>query len=122
MQESFFIELENCRFFARHGVFPEERVNGNEFLLNVRVEIPVADPEADDLVNTLSYADIYCIAEREMAEPRNLLETVAFRIGREIRERFPGVRSMIIRLTKTCPPIENFNGVATVEYLYSADN
>ncbi len=84
--ENYIIKLDNCRFFAFHGVLPVEKTTGNEFIVSVRVEYSVKSPEEDDLTNTISYADIYEIIKEEIAGPRNLLETVARQLGEKIHE------------------------------------
>ena len=64
-----------------HGVFPEERREGQPFIVDVVLELDL-DTQSDDLANTVSYADIADDVEAVITgEPRNLIETVAGEIA-----------------------------------------
>lgn len=64
-----------------HGVFPEERREGQPFSVDVVLELSV-DTASDDLGATVSYADIAAEVEAVVTgEPRNLIETVAGEIA-----------------------------------------
>lgn len=111
----FEITLNNLLFYAYHGVAPEERQNGNEFTVNLSVFIPCTERhECDNLAKTVSYADLFEIIKAEMECPRQLLETVAYKIGAEIKKKFEIVESGIIRIEKKRPPIPEMIGSAAV--------
>lgn len=60
-----------------HGVFPEERREGQPFVVDVVLELDV-DTQSDDLATTVNYAEIADeVAAVITGEPRNLIETVA---------------------------------------------
>ena len=111
------IVLEGMRFYGFHGVNPEERVLGQEYLVDLAVEMDLAKAGASDRVeDTISYAHIYRAVRDVMeGEPRNLLEAAAQSVADRILAEFP-VNSVAIRVKKPHPPsrgsvIEN----ATVE-------
>lgn len=83
---TFTIELEKMRFYARHGVFPQERAVGNWFEVSVSLTYEAdADMAPDDnLAGTINYARVAEIVTHEMAIPSQLLETVALRIRRAL--------------------------------------
>lgn len=115
----FEIRLEKVRFYAYHGVFDSERKAGNDFEVDLLVRYPAPDPDiilGDSLEDTVCYAGLYDIVKKEMAVASNLLETVAFRIVSGIKEKFPRVTHIECRITKTRPPIPDFNGVASVTF------
>lgn len=117
MKRDFLIQLEAVRFFARHGVFESERISGNEFIVNLAVKYsPEAhfSPEADSLDDTICYASLFDIVKKEMDTPRNLLETVACRITDSIHQSFPQATFIECKITKSVPPIPEFNGSASV--------
>lgn len=114
--EYFEIKIDNCRFYAYHGVMDHERKAGNEYQLSITVKYPAVSPEKDDLDNSISYADLYDIAKIEMATPRLLLETVASSIGRKISSRWTQHLGIEVKITKVTPPISGFDGSATVVY------
>ena len=110
--------LEDVRFFGRHGVFDQETVCGNEFAVDVSINIPysVAMEESaeEKLEDTISYADIYSIVAEEMGKPRKLLETVATSIARILKNRYPQITDGNIKITKVIPPIAGIVGRAAV--------
>lgn len=111
----FEICLNDLRFFAYHGVEEFEREYGNKFNVSLSILIPYEDKiQEDDLSNTVSYAELYSVVEKEMLIPRNLLETVAANIVKTIKEKFPIVRRGKIRIEKMRPPIPGMLGSASV--------
>jgi dihydroneopterin aldolase len=77
------ITLTGLRAFAHHGVFEHERRDGQEFVIDVTVHLPL-NPAAssDDIANTVHYG---VLAEEVVAavegEPVDLIETVAERVA-----------------------------------------
>ncbi len=112
------ISLHACRFFAHHGVMPQELRAGNEFEVDLQVTYIPVNPLSDDLAGTISYADLYEIVRIEMQQPRQLLETVAASIAGRIRQLYPMVTSGAVSITKLTPPIRSFTGTATVTYKF----
>ncbi|MGM7698111.1 dihydroneopterin aldolase [Microbacterium sp. A84] len=77
------IQLTGLTVFGRHGVFEHERENGQEFLIDLRLQVDLAVAAAsDDVVDTVHYGEL---AEKVAAvvagEPVNLIETLAQRIA-----------------------------------------
>jgi len=104
--ESSYITLREVHFHAFHGVMPQERQVGGDFLVTLRVGYPLAAAMAsDDVADTLDYAALYQLVAREMQQPSNLLEHVAGRIAKAIGKAFPQVSSIDLTLTKQNPPM-----------------
>ncbi|HET6781710.1 MAG TPA: dihydroneopterin aldolase [bacterium] len=80
------IVLAGMKFFAYHGVLPIERSTGQEFVVDVELEADLSEAaRADDLEHTVDYSRVYDIVwEIMQAEPRQLLETVADAIARQL--------------------------------------
>ena len=115
------IVLEGMRFYGFHGVNPEERVLGQEYLVDLSVEMNLAVAgDSDHIEDTISYAHIYRAVKDVMeGEPRNLLEAAAQSIAYRVLDEFP-VDSVSVKVKKPHPPIrgsviEN----ATVEIMRS---
>ena len=107
MEKSGIIELEGMEFKAYHGCLPQEKVRGNNFIVDFRGELDLsAAVESDNLEDTLNYADIYDIVSEEMSIPSELLENVAGRIVKSIAARFPQLESFSIRVSKSKPPVD----------------
>ncbi|MBP3776634.1 MAG: dihydroneopterin aldolase [Prevotella sp.] len=103
---SSYICLKEVRFHAFHGVMPQERRVGADFLLSLRVGYDFSKAMRTDKVgDTLNYAEVCRIVKEEMDKPSALLEHVAGRIADAIFRQFPDVRSIDLELTKQNPPM-----------------
>jgi dihydroneopterin aldolase len=76
------IELRGLRVRGHHGVYEFERAEGQDFLIDVELELDLATAAAsDDVADTVHYGEL---AERLAAvvagEPVNLVETLADRL------------------------------------------
>lgn len=101
------IQIEKLRVYAYHGVGPQEARVGNEFEVDVLLEIPC--PQAvvtDSLAHTLDYGKIVQIVESEMAERSQLLEHVASRIQRSLITEYPAITGGKVSVWKLQPPIK----------------
>ncbi|WP_426185411.1 dihydroneopterin aldolase [Microbacterium sp. TWP3-1-2b2] len=83
MQTTDEITLTGLTVFGRHGVFEHERENGQEFVIDLRLRLDLADAAAsDDVADTVHYGEL---AEKVAAvvagEPVDLIETLAQRIA-----------------------------------------
>lgn len=102
-----YILLENVRFFATHGVYEHENIEGNTFIVNIKIEKDISDAMAtDDLDTTLNYGRVYEIIESEMKIQSKLLEHVAGRIIKSLRSEFISIGSIELKISKKNPPIE----------------
>ena len=111
-----YICLKNVRFHAFHGVLPQERQVGGDFLLSLRVGYPLARAvESDEIGDTLNYATLFDLVKREMDVPSQLLEHVAGRIAKAVVAAFPAVTSIDLELTKQNPPMGADSDGAGVE-------
>ena len=115
-----YVILRNVRFHAFHGVMPQERQVGGDFLLTLRVGYPLAKAmESDEVGDTLNYASLYALVKQEMDQPSQLLEHVAGRIAKAVMNAFPDVSSVDLELTKQNPPMGADCDGATVEMHFS---
>lgn len=103
---SSYICLNEVHFHAYHGVMPQERKVGAEFLLSIRVGYDFSNAmHTDEVCDTLSYAEVYQLVKQEMKQPSALLEHVAGRIMNTLVEHFPTIKSIDLSLTKLNPPM-----------------
>ena len=111
-----FVRLEKLRFRAFHGVLEQERMVGGEFVVTLCIGYPwQAAMTSDDVADTLDYAAVYRLVEREMAVPSRLLEHVAGRIVDALLRDFPLISSIDLWLTKVTPPMGADSDGAGVE-------
>ena len=100
------IFLDDVRFHAFHGVMPQERAVGADFTVSLNVGYDfVKAAENDDLMDTISYADLYEVVKAEMDKPSKLLEHVALRIVKAVAARWPRIDTIDLRLAKDNPPM-----------------
>jgi dihydroneopterin aldolase len=114
--ESGYIFLNELRFHAFHGVMPQERKVGAEFLVTVRIGYDLTKAMlSDEVEDTLNYAAVYALIAEEMKRPSALLEHVAGRIGKTLFGYDPKILSVDIWLTKVNPPMGADGNGAGVE-------
>ena len=101
------IHISRLRLRGHHGLLPQERIVGADFLVSLQATVET-DAEAirqDRIEGTVSYADVVNAIRQEMAQPANLLETLALRIGERLLRDFPRIVSLTLRIEKENPPI-----------------
>ena len=100
------IILNGMQFYGFHGVNPEERTLGQPYLVDLEVELDLRPAgESDKLEDTVSYTQLYRIAQRVMeGPPKNLLEAAAEAIAQQTLDEFP-VNSVRVQVRKPRPPI-----------------
>jgi dihydroneopterin aldolase len=101
------IELTGLRVRGRHGVFDFERRDGQDFVIDVVLEVSTAAAAAsDDLADTVDYGDL---AQRLAAvvggEPVNLIESLAARLC-AVCLALSGVRAATVTVHKPQAPID----------------
>lgn len=119
MLKDSYIYIRNLRFHAFHGVEAQERMTGNDYELDLRIQVDVSDAMvSDNVTDTVNYADVYSLAKHEMKKTSKLVEHVAYRIGKAVMKRWPSVRSITVCLTKLNPPMgADCNGAGVELYL-----
>ncbi len=102
------ILLEGMRFYAYHGVNPEERALGQRFTVDVALTVDLRRAgQSDDLADTVSYSDVYKVVRRIVeGEPRQLIEAVAEEIAAAILTGFPPVARVIVTVRKPEVPLK----------------
>lgn len=109
------IRLNGLRFFAFHGVHPEERTLGRWFEVDIEIKTAHILGRGDDLRLTLDYADVANFVKKKMAFPRNLLETLVTDIGVGVLNEFPLAEVVKVKVSKLLPPLGVDCGSVTVE-------
>ena len=98
------IALEQASFYAYHGLYPEETIIGNTFILDVAVQLPDTH-EVEELSDTVNYQGIFEVAQTVMAIPKPLLEEVVYAITTQLKQRYPAILHSIVTLRKMNPPM-----------------
>ncbi|MCD7963560.1 MAG: dihydroneopterin aldolase [Rikenellaceae bacterium] len=100
------IEIEGMEFYAYHGCYDTEQIVGNEFTVDLKIEADITvAAETDDIYTTINYLEVYNTVAEQMGIKSRILENVASRIVDSIYERFPGVESVTVKVSKKYPPL-----------------
>jgi 7,8-dihydroneopterin aldolase/epimerase/oxygenase len=100
------ISLEGLKFHAFHGVHPQERLVGCNFIVDIHVSMqPPADGFKDDLSRTIDYEQVYKLVAEEMREPKHLIETLAENIIAQVLHTQPLVETVQVIISKMNPPV-----------------
>ena len=110
------VSIDDIRIFAFHGFYPEERILGNWYTLDVLVESESQPNFSDDIANTIDYSQIYLICKQVMAIPVDLLETVAENIAKKIKAELSEEVAILVQISKENPPMGISKGKSTVVY------
>lgn len=101
------LKLHNLNFYAFHGVLPHETSIGNQFIVNIELSADMTQAcKIDHLEDTINYALVYDVVEKEMMIPSKLIESAAYRIYSKVKEQFPAITALEVRLKKLNPPIK----------------
>jgi dihydroneopterin aldolase len=94
--------LEGLRFYAYHGNNPEERVQGQRFVVDVRLWADLrAAGATDDLDQTINYSAVYRqVRQIVEGEPRNLVEAVASQIAETLLTEFAAIQAVTVTVRK----------------------
>ena len=109
------IYLNNLSFFAYHGLYEEERINGNEFVINAVVKF-LPTKKVTELSETIDYSSVYALIHKRMQVATPLLETIVMELAEEILDKFTLAKYVSIDMTKMHPPIYDFNGSVGVKF------
>ena len=100
------ITLTGVRAFGYHGVFDDERRDGQEFVVDATLYVSTARAAAsDDVSDTVHYGEVAeRIVELVGGEPLNLIEGVAARIADDLLT-WDGVKMVAVTIHKPHAPI-----------------
>ncbi|MCS7036087.1 MAG: dihydroneopterin aldolase [Saprospiraceae bacterium] len=101
-----YIAIEGMRFHAYHGVHEEERRTGADYLVDVYVQVDIAEAaKEDNIEKTVNYETIYRLCQMEMSQPRKLLETVVSSIVERMKKQFDKMIALKVCVRKLSPPL-----------------
>ena len=110
------VSLVGMKFYAYHGYYPEERKIGNDFVLDVHVDVPQFEPGEVNIHDTVNYEGIYEICKKHMDKQYKLLESIAMEIGEEIKSRYTHVLKTRVNIAKLGPQLGGVVDKAVIEY------
>ncbi|WP_185861920.1 dihydroneopterin aldolase [Blattabacterium cuenoti] len=102
------IILENIKLFGFHGCMPEEKRVGSHYTINLEIEFDFYQASInDDLSKTIDYVHLYHIIKKEMNTNSKLIEHLAQRIIKKIKEyKKYLIKHIKIKICKENPPLQ----------------
>lgn len=102
------IIIKGLKVFAYHGVNPEEKADGQNFILDITAYKNLKKAgETDNIDDTVSYAKILKTAVKVLNEDKyDLLEKVAQRVAQQIFLEFDSIKAIDVCLKKPEAPIK----------------
>lgn len=113
------VALKEVRFFSPIGYYEEEQVVGNEFFVNLEVDFPFKNSDAEDLDNTINYEELYQILVDVMTPKRKLLESALEDILDLILKKYLFVEKAIVSIRKINPPFGGDLANSEVSLVYT---
>ena len=101
------ISVKNLEVFCHHGVYKEENVLGQKFLVDIISKVDTREAgKTDELDLSVSYGDICRCVKKEMTKQNDkLLERVAERLAECILLQFPQINEVEIEVKKPWAPV-----------------
>lgn len=102
------IFLEGIELFGYIGVLDHEKRDGQVFVIDVEMSVDLRKAGDSDLLSqTVSYAEVFSVAEQLMDAARfDLIESYAAQLVKEIFSYFDLVRRVKVTVRKPQAPIE----------------
>lgn len=102
------IIIKNLKLFCYHGVNPEEKVDGQNFVFDIEASVDLSIPcETDNVDDTVSYAKMIKTVRRvSQSQKDDLIERVAQRIIDALFEEYEKIQSIKISVKKPEAPIK----------------
>lgn len=111
------IIIKDLKLYAYHGVNPEEKIEGQNFVFDIECSADLSAPcETDDVNDTVSYAHIIKLVRKVFtAEKYDLLEKAAQVVADAIFENFDKIEKVIVTLKKPEAPMKADFGYVAVK-------
>lgn len=102
------IIIKNLKLFCYHGVNPEEKEDGQNFVFDIVASVDLSAPcETDNVDDTVSYAKmIKTIRRVSLSQKDDLIERVAQRIIDALFEEYDKIQALKITVKKPEAPMK----------------
>jgi 7,8-dihydroneopterin aldolase/epimerase/oxygenase len=115
------ISIEGMEFFAYHGCFSEEQVIGTRFQVDMNIITNTEKAEiSDNISDTVNYQTIYILIKDKMLEKSHLLEHLARKIIHTLKEHFPQIEKIDVKVSKLNPALSFGGKIEKVSVTLSA--
>lgn len=109
--------LKNIEIFANHGVFKEEKVLGQKFIISLEIDVDVREAAiSSDLTKSIHYGELCHNVEKEFQkESYDLIETAAEKIAEYVLLNYDLAKKVKVTLNKPWAPINRHLESAAIE-------
>src|SRR5688572_30770380 len=98
----FIVFIKNLVLEGIHGVTAKEQLRSQPFHIEIRAEVDAPAPGHDSVEETVDYRTMRAVVQRVVCEEQHaLVETIALRIARGVRESDARIRSVSVEVSKT---------------------
>ena len=101
------IEIKGIKSFGYHGVLESEKITGQDFYVDVVLEVDLTRASvSDDVADTINYAEVTDLVVREITgDPVSLIEKLAGNIADRIKATYPQAATVSITVHKPQAPV-----------------
>lgn len=102
------IIMRNMKFFGYHGVLPEEKEKGQNFIIDIEILADLENAsESDELCDSVDYSKAYDLIKNIVEKNKfRLIEKLAGSISREMLSKFPKIQEITVVVKKPEAPID----------------
>lgn len=106
------VSIHDATFTTFIGIYPEEKLVPNRIQCDLSVDYDKAVGEG--VSGSVDYTILFSILKQKVEAGAGLLEDLANDIAGNVKERFPFITGLTLRIRKMHPPIEGFSGSVSV--------
>lgn len=101
------IEIEGLFGFGYHGLFDDERENGQGFIVDLVMDLDFTEVSKSDLIeDTVNYAAICDLVHAQIiGPPVSLIEKLAAQIAERVLREFPKIKTVRVTVHKPDAPV-----------------
>lgn len=99
------ISLEKLEFHSYHGLYEQEKIEGNTYWVDVKVDLFLNPENEIQLNETADYEIIFETVKKFMNIPTELIENVCLNIIKELKNKFINSDKITVSIFKKSPPI-----------------
>jgi len=101
------IEIKGIKSFGYHGVLESEKVTGQDFYVDVVLEVDLTRAcVSDDVADTINYAEVTDLVVRVITgDPVSLIEKLAGKIADRIKATYPQAAAVSVTVHKPQAPV-----------------
>ena len=101
------IEIKGIKSFGFHGVFESEKVTGQDFYVDVVLEVDLTRASvSDDVSDTINYAEVTDLVVAQITgDPVSLIEKLAGNIADRIKASHQKIQRVTVTVHKPKAPV-----------------